>query len=79
MTDKSVKAVVSNLIKAKYGRVEEELMATGVIDSLRAVELSILLEKEFSLPRDSFMLSDMRFLSSIIKKIQGIHSELQVS
>ncbi len=79
MTDKSVKAVVSNLIKAKYGRVEEELMATGVIDSLRAVELSILLEKEFSLPRDSFMLSDMRFLSSIIKKIQDIHSELQVS
>ncbi len=59
------------LIKAKYGRAEEELITSGLIDSLRAVELALALEKEFGLSADSFALKDMMTITSLSQRILG--------
>ncbi|HYO55263.1 acyl carrier protein [Archangium sp.] len=66
------------LITTKYGRAEEELMTSGLIDSLRAVELALALEKEFGLAADSFALSDMKTITSLSQRIfsaQGPHQK----
>ena len=60
---------VRQVIKSRYGRVDEQLMATGIIDSLRAVDLALVLEKEFGLQADSFALSDMKTITSLSKRI----------
>jgi acyl carrier protein len=64
-----IAARLRQLIKAKYGRVEEELMASGLIDSLRAVELALILAKEFNLEADSFALRDMKTITSLSQRI----------
>jgi acyl carrier protein len=60
---------VAKIIERKYGRVEEELMASGLVDSLRTVELALALEEEFQLPPDSFALKDMRTMTSLSRRI----------
>lgn len=57
------------VVREKYGRAEEELMASGIIDSLRAVELAMALEEEFDLPADSFTLRDMMTVTSLSERI----------
>jgi acyl carrier protein len=57
------------IIQARYGRAEEELMASGLIDSLRAVELALVLAKEFNLEADSFALRDMKTITSLSQRI----------
>ena len=64
-----VRLRVAKIIAGKYGRVEEELMASGLVDSLRAVELALALEKEFQLQPDSFALKDMRTMTSLSRRI----------
>jgi acyl carrier protein len=64
-----VRLRVAKIIEGKYGRVEEELMASGLVDSLRAVELALALEKEFQLPPDSFALKDMRTMTLLSRRI----------
>jgi acyl carrier protein len=64
-----VRQRILQIVAAKYGRAEENLMASGLVDSLRAVELAMLLEKEFSLDADTFALSDMKTVSSISKRV----------
>jgi acyl carrier protein len=44
-------------------------MASGLVDSLRAVELALALEKEFQLQPDSFALKDMRTMTSLSRRI----------
>jgi acyl carrier protein len=64
-----VRQRILQIVAAKYGRAEENLMASGLVDSLRAVELAMLLEKEFALDADTFTLSDMKTVSSISKRV----------
>lgn len=73
MTD--ITSRLHQIITARYGRSEEKLMASGLVDSLRAVELALTLEKEFGLPADSFALSDMATITALsqrILKAQGL-------
>lgn len=65
----TIKTRIHEIVNDKFGRVEEELMAAGIIDSLRAIQLAMALEKEFALEADSFELSDMRTISSISERI----------
>ena len=67
-----VRQRINAIIERKYGRLEENLMATGLVDSLRAVELAMLIEKEFALQADTFALSDMRTTSAIAKRVLAV-------
>jgi acyl carrier protein len=69
MTLEDIKNRLIVIIQKKYGRVEENLMSTGLVDSLGAVELTIILEKEFSLPVNSFSLLHMRTISLLSERI----------
>jgi acyl carrier protein len=68
-TQESIARQLAEIIERKYGRVQEDLMASGLIDSLRAVELALSLEKEFGLQPDTFALSDLRTLSALAHRI----------
>lgn len=65
----AIKTRIHEIVRARFGRVEEELMATGIIDSLRAVQLAIAIEREFELDADSFELGDMRTITALSEKI----------
>lgn len=67
-----VAARIRQFILSRYGRVDERLMASGLIDSLRAVELAIALEQEFGLPADSFVLSDMATITALSARILSV-------
>lgn len=60
---------IREIVTAKYGRVEERLLASGLLDSLSAVELALELEKEFDLEADSFGLSDMVSITALSERI----------
>jgi len=64
-----IRARVSAIVTQRYGRSDERLMATGIIDSLSAVDLAITLEQEFRLDADSFALSDMATVTSVSERI----------
>ncbi len=63
---------VLDLVTRRYGRAQEELVKSGVVDSLTAVELAIALEQEFCLEPDSFGLSDMATLTSVSQRILSL-------
>lgn len=66
----AIKERVRQIVKEKFGRVEENLTASGIVDSLRAVQLAIALEQAFMLEADSFELSDMTSIDALSKKIR---------
>jgi acyl carrier protein len=57
------------IVTEQYGRAEEDLMASGLIDSLRAIDLALKLEQAFDLPANSFLLTDMRSLTTLTQRI----------
>jgi acyl carrier protein len=63
---------VNEIVRARYGRTEENLMASGLVDSLRAVELAMLLEKAFGLEADTFSLSDLKTVSAITRRVRAV-------
>jgi len=67
--DDSLRERIASIVKNKFGRIEEDLLASGLLDSMQAVQLALILEKEFSLPLDTFDLKDMSTLSSLVEKI----------
>lgn len=60
---------LEQIIEARFGRVEEELMTSGLVDSMQVVELALILEEAFGLPPDGFSLEDMRTLTSLRRRI----------
>ena len=60
---------VMDILHMRYGRADEELMASGLLDSLRAVQLALELEAEFGLQPDSFALSDMKTVTAVAQRI----------
>jgi acyl carrier protein len=60
------------IVTKQYGRAEEDLMAGGVIDSLRAIDLALKLEQEFDLPANSFLLTDMRTITTLTQRIAAV-------
>ena len=57
------------IVTEQYGRAEEELIASGLIDSLHAIDLALKLEKQFDLPPNSFLLTDMRSITALTQRI----------
>lgn len=63
---------VRRIVLAKHGRVEEELTASGIVDSLAAIDLAIELEKEFELAPDSFALADFVTVTRLAGRIREL-------
>lgn len=65
----AVRQRITEILGKRYGRADEELMASGLIDSLRAVQLALELETTFELEPDSFALSDMKTITAVAQRI----------
>jgi acyl carrier protein len=74
-----VRARIAATIAAELGRSEEDLIASGLIDSLKAIRLALTLEDAFGVPLDDLSLADMKTLSSMAEKVHAIASGLPVS
>ncbi|HUG23689.1 hypothetical protein [Piscinibacter sp.] len=72
MTQTGIADRLEQIIDGRFGRVEEELMASGLIDSMQVVELALMLEESFGLPPDSFSLEDMRTLTALRRRIDAV-------
>jgi acyl carrier protein len=66
-----IRAKVEALILAKFGRVEPDLMASGIIDSLRAMELLLLLQEAFGLPLSGVTVIDLSTVDRIVSLIEN--------
>lgn len=65
----AVQSRVAEIVLARLGSVEEELVATGLLDSVKAISLALALEEEFGLPLEEMSLDDMVTLSSLTRKV----------
>jgi acyl carrier protein len=65
----AVQSRVAEIVLARLGSVEEELVATGLLDSVKAISLALALEEEFGLPLEEVSLDDMVTLSSLTRKV----------
>jgi acyl carrier protein len=68
----AVRLRVETVIKAELGRTEEDLFATGLVDSVKAIGLLLCLEDEFGFSLEDLSLSDMETISGLSRKIETI-------
>ncbi len=67
----AIQARVEALIVAKFGRVEAELNASGVVDSLGAMELLVLLQDEFEVRLAEVTVQDLSSVARIVSVIEA--------
>jgi acyl carrier protein len=60
---------VEALIIRVFGRFEERLFESGLIDSLRAIELGAMLEAEFGVPISELSVHDLASVTTIVAKL----------
>ena len=65
-----LRARVEAIILQKFGRVEEQLFDSGLLDSLRAIELGVLLEGEFGIPITDLTVHDLASVTCIVEKLR---------
>lgn len=68
----ALRARVEEIIGRAFGRVEEQLFESGLLDSLRAIELGTLLEAEFGIPISDMSIHDLASITSLVDKL-GSH------
>ena len=66
-----VRARVEALILARFGRVEADLMASGIIDSVSAMELLLLLQDEFGLRLTGVTVTDLSTVPRIVTVVEA--------
>lgn len=71
-----IRARVEGLIQKKFGRIEEELVGSGLLDSLRTIELALLLESEFSVPVESIALDDVVTVTRLVERLLELKPDL---
>lgn len=62
---------VEAIVSKAFGRVEEQLFDSGLLDSLRAIEFGMMLEAEFGVPISELCLDDLASVTSIVKKLRS--------
>ena len=62
---------VQALILGKFGRLEDDLSASGLVDSLGAIELLLLLQEEFRIPLADVTLKDLSSVARIVSVIEA--------
>ena len=68
-TRAAIQARVEAMILGKFGRVEPELHATGIVDSLGAMELLVLLQDEFRVRLGDVTVKDLSSVARIVSVI----------
>ena len=71
MADPTIQQRVEAAIRGKFGRVEEELSASGIIDSLGAMELLVLLQDEFQVRLVDVTVKDLSSMTRIVSLIEA--------
>jgi len=62
---------VQAVILRKFGRLEDDLIASGLVDSLGAMELLLLLQDEFRIPLADVTLKDLSSVACIVSVIEA--------
>ena len=73
----AVRARVIELVRARYGRVDERLIASGILDSLGAVDFAVRLEREFSLQSGAFFLEHLSTVDALVRRIVSVAREAE--
>lgn len=69
LSSEEIQQQIIAMVVEKHGRVDEQLISSGIIDSIAAVELAIALGKHFAVNTDSLSLTDLASLSGLSKRI----------
>jgi acyl carrier protein len=62
---------VEAVILGKFGRVEADLSASGIVDSLGAMELLVLLQDEFRIRLADVTVKDLSTVARIVSLIEA--------
>jgi acyl carrier protein len=73
----AVRERIAHVLISRLGGVEEELVGTGLLDSLKAISLALTLEKEFGVSLEDISVDDMVTLSSLTRKIHSLLGQPQ--
>ena len=65
----AIRQRIASLIERRFGRVDEELVRAGILDSLRTIELALDLEREFGIRIDQLTLQDIQTLTSLSERL----------
>ena len=71
MPDPTIQSRVEAVILGKFGRVEADLNASGIVDSLGAMELLVLLQDEFAVPLKDVTVQDLSTVARIVSVIEA--------
>ncbi len=63
---------VAEVFVNEFGRIEEDLVGSGLMDSLKAIDISLLLENKFGVPLEDLSMADMVTLSLLTARIKQI-------
>lgn len=67
-----VRERVTMVLQKEFGKADEDLVGTGLIDSVRAIDIALIFEQEFDIQLEGLMMVDMMSISSLSKKITEI-------
>ena len=59
------------VIVRRFGRIEEDLGASGIIDSISAMELLVLLQDEFAVQLSEVTVADLATVPGIVRVIES--------
>ncbi len=71
----SIKDQLKELVQSKYGRCDEMLMDSGILDSLKAVELAIEVGTLFGADTNEIKLKDMATLTTLSEAIRKAQTQ----
>ena len=67
----TIQARVESVIMQRFGRVETDLVEQGIVDSLGAMELLVLLQKEFEVRLGDVMIADLATVPRIAAVVEA--------
>lgn len=67
----AIRQRVEGIILGKFGRVEADLSASGIVDSLGAMELLVLLQNEFEVRLPDVTVQDLSSVPRIVSVLQA--------
>lgn len=67
--EQKVRAQVEAILRMRFGRVEEQLIGSGMLDSLRTIEFALDLEAEFQLQLHHLKVEDTATLTGLTRRL----------
>jgi 2-methylisocitrate lyase-like PEP mutase family enzyme/acyl carrier protein len=67
-----LRASIEELLVLRFGRVEEDLLHSGLVDSLKAIDVAVDLEAKLGVPLQSLKIHDMVTVTSLTTAVQTV-------